>query len=426
MLFNSIAAPRSGVDMAQFILDIPDALDAFAWRCAWQLAIKSHEMLHSAIQWSVGGVPVLVAEEAGATAEALAWTDYDYRDLPPSKRELAFEAFLAADRERGVNFSQPPMMRVSTFRTGDSHCRVVWSLHHVLLDGHAVFTVLREVFQCYRRLVGGQPLTLRPSVPFASYIAWAQTQDRAPARAFWTRELSGCQRPLQLPAVAPAMRGFPHERYRELHDVLPREATLALRTIAERLRVTPNTVMVAVWARVLGRWCDTDDVLFTAARSSRHVPLPGVHDIVGPLLNLVPVRIRLSARTEFAAVLLELRRQQVEARPHEHTSLKTIQGWTEIPPSMPLSETTLLFENQTLGARLRTLKESWPGLKLQLRQQPSLPIVFSAFFEDMYLHLRLSFYEHQFTQAMIRRLLDEVLATTLRVVADPRLPVGRI
>ena len=60
---------------------------------------------------------------------------------------------------------QPPLMRLTLFQRAASEYRLVWSLHHAILDGRAFVLVLKEVFAFYQALQTGTPLRLPPPRP---------------------------------------------------------------------------------------------------------------------------------------------------------------------------------------------------------------------------------------------------------------------
>src|SRR5207248_11306055 len=77
--------------------------------------------------------------------------------------------------------------------------RVLWTFHHVLLDGWSVFQVLSDVFARYAELVAGQPAQPVARRPFREYLAWLAEQPAAEAQEFWRRVLRGFVAPTPLP-----------------------------------------------------------------------------------------------------------------------------------------------------------------------------------------------------------------------------------
>src|SRR2546423_10768832 len=54
MVFNSLAAPESGVDIEQLIMTLPEELSAVGFRWAWEQVVGRHDVLRTAFRWDSG------------------------------------------------------------------------------------------------------------------------------------------------------------------------------------------------------------------------------------------------------------------------------------------------------------------------------------------------------------------------------------
>ncbi len=93
--------------------------------------------------------------------------------------------YLQSDRLRGFDLTHAPLMRLALFRLGEAEYHLIWTLHHILLDGRSFPLLLQEVFARYEALCQGQTLTLATPRPYRDYIEWLAHQDRASAKEFW-------------------------------------------------------------------------------------------------------------------------------------------------------------------------------------------------------------------------------------------------
>ena len=78
-------------------------------------------------------------------------------------------------------------MRLAVLRLAEKSWRVVWSFHHLLLDGWSVGRVLNEVLALYDAPPGKEPLRLDEPPLFRDYIAWLVEQGTAKARGLLAR-----------------------------------------------------------------------------------------------------------------------------------------------------------------------------------------------------------------------------------------------
>ncbi|HEU0078069.1 MAG TPA: AMP-binding protein, partial [Longimicrobiaceae bacterium] len=155
-----------------------------------------------------------------------------------------------------------------------------------------------------------------------------------PAREFWSRTLAGFEAPVLLPpGSAPAGEA---DEYRRAAAGLPAAASAALRSAARRHGLTLGDLVHGAWAVLLGRHAGEDDVVFGSVVSGRAVELPGAAEMVGVLVNTLPVRARIAAEAPRAGWLAGLQRDLREAREHEHTPLAEIQRVSGTGAGTPL------------------------------------------------------------------------------------------
>jgi NRPS condensation-like uncharacterized protein len=130
-LFHSLLAPESGVYFEQVSLDFQATLDTTALKHAWQKVVDRHSILRTSFYWEEVQKPLQVVHER----VSLPWVEEDWRHLSGADLQQQIEAFLLADRVRGFELSKPPLMRMTILRLGERQWRLVWSFHHIVLDG---------------------------------------------------------------------------------------------------------------------------------------------------------------------------------------------------------------------------------------------------------------------------------------------------
>jgi hypothetical protein len=84
--------------------------------------------------------------------------------------------------------------------------------------------------------------------------------------------------------------------------------------------------------------------------------------VVGLFVNPLPVRVKIDPQDFILSCLKELQAQQVEARQYEYSPLVEVQGWSEVPRSLPLFESLVVFENYPSDA---SLQEKIHNLKVE-------------------------------------------------------------
>ena len=365
LLFHTLYAPESGVYVEQLRCTLAGDLDREAFRRAWQLVVDRHAILRTAFLWERRSKPL---QFVCARVE-LPWEEQDWRGLPPQEQDARLAAFLATDRARGFELGKAPLMRLALLRVADDAWRLVWSHHHVLLDGWSLPLLLKDVMLFYEGGIHGHEIALERPRPYRDFIAWLQRQDRAEIEAFWRRALRGFQASTSLGVDRPARRetGGPAGNGAEQRLDLSRAATGTLEQLARARGSTLSTLVQGMWAVLLSRYSGEDDVLFGTTMSGRSAPIAGIEFMLGLFINTVPVRVRVPRHEPVLAWLQELHRQFVELRQYEASPLVDVQGWSEVPRGQPLFESLLVFENYPIdrvlprGGRLSVRGRSGPG-----------------------------------------------------------------
>ncbi|HSU14717.1 non-ribosomal peptide synthase/polyketide synthase [Longimicrobium sp.] len=344
MLFHTLDAPEAGAYAERLVLRTRGALDADAFRRAWQLMVDRHAALRTAFVWENVPQPL----QAVLRKAELPFAFHDWSAEPDAEARL--EEMLREEGERPFALGRPPLLRVMLARLPEGEHVLAVSMHHALTDGWSLSIVLGELFTAYAAYLDGVEPELPARRPFREYIAWLARRDPVAAEAFWRQRLAGFRAPTPVPLdAAPERAGMSPEAYGRAQQVVAPALGEALREAARRRRVTLNTLLHAAWAALLARHTGTGDVVFATTVSGRPPELPGVEGMVGMFLNTLPVRIPVDGDAPVDAWLAAVQDRAGEATRHEHVPLTDIRAWTELPAGAPLFETLFVLENHPAG-----------------------------------------------------------------------------
>ncbi|MCP4660259.1 MAG: amino acid adenylation domain-containing protein, partial [bacterium] len=348
MLFHTLAAPASEIYCEQLDWALRGPLDLRAFRSAWERVVERYGVLRSSFVWEDLKRPLQIVHRR----VALPFSEHDWRDLGPGEQQDRLAATLAAERERGFQLAQAPLMRLTVVRLGDESYRVVWTSHHLLLDGWSMPLLLEEVFAFYQGYCSGREIERPLPRPYRDYIAWLAGRDPAPAAEYWRRRLAGFTQPTPLPLAAGEIEaGDGRQEERELR--LPAASTARLCALARGRQLTLNTLVQGAWALVLARTTGEDDVAFGTVDSGRPESLPGADGIIGLMINTLPVRVRIRPDEPLRPWLERLQEEIAESRRFGTTPLVEIRSFSEVPSELPLFDTILAFQNYPIRPELR-------------------------------------------------------------------------
>ncbi|AGK75413.1 CchlH [Streptomyces microflavus DSM 40593] len=231
------------------------------------------------------------------------------------------EALRTRDRESGFDPGEPPLIRLTVVRLPDGRDGLLLSYHLLLWDGWSREILLRDLFEAYEALAAGEPWDATPAVPgFEAYARTLAAKDPAVGERFWAEHLAGLPGPTLLAGPAPALS---EELPQPIVHTLSAELTELLREAARVHGVTLNSVLTGAFGLLLGARTGRSDAVFGVTVSGREGE--GHGDIVGVLLNTVPMWTRARPEETVGAYLSAVQAARVAAMDHEHLGLGEIQ-----------------------------------------------------------------------------------------------------
>ena len=164
---------------------------------------------------------------------------------------------------------------------------LVWTRHHLLVDGWSAQLVIGELHRAYTALRHGRPWHTRPDPGMAAYVAWLQKQNAAASVAHWRSALADAPLNPGLEAVRSIARGG--RSARRIAARFTPERREGLTKCAAANQLTLSTLIHGAWAAVLASLEGHPRVTFGSTVSGRPADLPGQDRIVGNLINTVPI-----------------------------------------------------------------------------------------------------------------------------------------
>jgi amino acid adenylation domain-containing protein/non-ribosomal peptide synthase protein (TIGR01720 family) len=415
LVFHSMLGSGTDAYHEQVTCSIRGPLDAAAFRRAWTAVLDRHGALRTSIHWTEQAQ----ARQVVHRQVPLPWTELDWCGIPTAEQAGRLEALTHEDWLRGFDLARPPLFRLTLVRmAGDLH-HLVWSNHHVILDGWSRAAAFREVIAVYQAEVAGAPAELPPAPHLDDYMAWLRGQDRARAQEFWRAQLAGFGSPTPLPPAPEAARSKPRADAGHATTVrsLPEASTTALREAGRRHGLTMSTLVNGAWALLLGRYTGEREVLFGTTVAGRPYEVPGVEQMVGLFINTLPLRLRLDSGLPLIAWLRQCQQQIAELREHEYSSLVDVQGLSAVPRGTPLFDSIVVVENypQAISGSFET--EGLSIGDLRAREQTHYPLTLAVSVGDR-LHLRLVYPAGQYDAETADRILAHLERLLAGLTAD--------
>ncbi len=359
MLFHALLDSSSDNYFEQMRLKISGELNITALQESLNSLAKRYAVLRTLFVHEGYERPLQVVLKTGT----IAVEQEDLREINEEAQKDRVSAWQAADKARGFELSRPGgLMRVGVLQLAEDSYELIWSHHHILMDGWCMGIILNEFRQLYSSYVKGKPIKLSDTEPYSNYIGWLQEQDSKAALDYWKDYLKDYEGGRQLPVrrtaeqkeqkepkeqKAPQAGEQPSylQGSRELE--LSRDRTNQLQAICGRLGITLSTLLQGAWGLLLGRYHGDQDVVFGSVVSGRGAPVSGIETMVGLLINTIPVRVQAGHGTEgtktIGELLQELQESALVSEAWHHCPLAHIQSVSKA--GSQLFDHLMVFEN---------------------------------------------------------------------------------
>ncbi|MEO9061203.1 MAG: amino acid adenylation domain-containing protein, partial [Nitrosospira sp.] len=418
MLFHTLESPGTGLYVTQLNVAV-EGLEPERLAEAWQAMIARHPVLRTGFLWQAGLARPLqiVYRQADTPVVQLDWRGMD-------GVESRIAAYADEDLKHEFNFLTPPVARLSLIRLSEDRYQLIWTKHHILLDGWGDSLLISDWLRAY----AGETLPA-PGPGYGHYVRWLAQQDAEATQAFWKAELKRVEGPTLLSnALHTAGRADnPGKRtgYTQIYTHLSIEETSDLKVFVQRERVTLNTLVQAAWGQLLQRYTGRDDVIFGVTVAGRSPNLPKSDEILGLFINTIPVPVERRSDLTVSEYLAMLQTLNARLREHEHTSLADVQRWAG-SPGQPLFDSIVVFENYPIAETLRS--NELYGLRfgdIEGKGLTGYAMDLQVVVGDM-LEIEYSYGRNDFTDEFVLELRSHMEFLLREMMAHPQRPVGEL
>ncbi len=350
MLFHALYDSSSTAYFEQISYRLKGKLEVSLVEKAIQKLSQRHDILRTVFLYENMDRPIQVVLKE--IVPEVIFEDIKTIDTEEEK-EAYIRNFKDRDKKRSFDLSKDTLMRVSILQLSDIDYEVIWSHHHILMDGWCLGILMTEFSQIYHSLAENNSPTLPQVTPYSRYIDWLESQDKEQSRKYWSKYLSSYDEIASIPKSKEkkiSAGSYRNERYISNISV---EKTRKLSQISGKMGVTLNTIIQTVWGILLSKYNNKKDVVFGAVVSGRPSQIAGIESIVGLFINTIPVRIQYDKNTQFDALLEQVQKEALKSESHHYYPLAEIQAASEL--KQKLIDHIIIFENYPIGEQIEKL-----------------------------------------------------------------------
>ncbi|MEJ7558100.1 MAG: non-ribosomal peptide synthase/polyketide synthase [Pedobacter sp.] len=369
MLFHGLYDGRAGSYVEQLSCDVIGVKDPKVIFNSWNDLLARHSILRSSFHYDEFAVPIqCVYREA-----TLPITELDYRNISSSEQLIALEEYQLADRARGFDFKDAPLMRLAFIRLSADRYRMLLTYHHILFDGWSLPILLEEFLNTYDLLSSGIEALRFEEDRYEDYIRYIESRDKFAAELYWKKYLQRVEQPTLLPFIGATLeRTKGAGVYKAEHLRFGFKQTSRISDYAHTHHLTLNTIMQGIWSFLLHRYTGSKDILYGVIVSGRPEELPGVEQRVGMYINTLPLHSIIEENQPITEWLQAIQNGQVSSRQYQYTPLQDIQRWTGVQGD--LFDSLLVFENYPVSKVISSAQWSLQVENVQIQEQVNYPL----------------------------------------------------
>lgn len=243
------------------------------------------------------------------------------------------------DRELGPRLGESFVQFTVAKQKGTDNHRIFVRMSHAQYDGVCFPRILNALQSGYR----GDSIASTPS--FANYVRASAGTVTSDHYQHWKSLLDGSS------MTEIVRRNGPNYR-RSAGATMKLKRNIRLPCITNG-SITMATIIKAAWAYVLAQLSARSDILFGHTISGRNAAVEGVEAIVGPCLNVVPVRVQFEPQWTALDLFRHLQDQQVANMPYEALGFREIIKHCTTWPDWTNFTTTVQHQNVGRGSDIQ-------------------------------------------------------------------------
>lgn len=308
MLFHTLSHPQLDNYLVQTLWHYPCDINPEAMEHSWQQASEQQAVFRTAYEWH---------NRASSPQQRLCeHSDFGFhwhniRHLTSQQQQQEIARIIEQDRAQPFDLSKPGSLRAHWFALGEQQHQLLFSHHHILLDGWSLSLLLNAIDHLYQQQISNNEVPAFQSPPsneqvpneqvpnvqapnIQAFIDFAQRQNFTEAKAFFARLLAQGDISSRLPVqgVAKSLNELkPITNQRTQQQELNASVTASLATAAKQHGVTLGALILLAAGLVQSANDNGANTVFGTILSGRN-HLPELTNTPGMLASTLPVIFR--------------------------------------------------------------------------------------------------------------------------------------
>jgi amino acid adenylation domain-containing protein len=346
-------------------IEISGDLDCGILNLAFQEVLKRHDALRSF--FSADGKFFFIKE---FSPQSISFVDFSLK--PDAK--ILLEELKATQVSKKFDLTAGPCFEGTLVKFSDSQYYFLINAHHIICDGWSFAILLTEMTTIYSALKKNVQFSFDTAAQFADYAIEEKRHGlNHTQKQYWLKQFA---KPLAVKKIPldfsrPAYRTYDSQR---LDFEVPESVVKVLKKFGASQGSSFYTVLMSAFQVLLSKLTHSSELVVGMASATQSAT--GQHDLIGHLVNLLPLRSEINQELKLKEFIKILRSQMLDAFEHQQFSFGSLLkelNITRDPSEIPLVNIVFNIDQQTpdqgmrfdgLSARYSTIPRQFENFEL--------------------------------------------------------------
>jgi aryl carrier-like protein len=314
------------------------------------------------------------------------------------------------DREDGPRLGESYLQFTVAKQSGTNLHRIIMRMSHAQYDGVCLPSILGALQAGYK----GHSIPPTPS--FSTYVRDTARSTTDDHYVYWKDLLKGS-------SITEIVRRRRPNYSRGTDAPTALKRIVHISSLAAE-NITSATIIKAAWSIVLAKWSAESDIVFGNVISGRNAAVLGVESIIGPCVNLIPVRVNIRPGWTVLDLLHNVQDQQVAAMPYESLGFREIIKHCTTWPDWTNFSTVCQHQNIQRQTQMQIGRNDYTlGAVGSQEDFADLTILSTPQHDDL-IEISLIFTSNSgLTRSYVEEIFEALVNTSIRFSTDPQEPL---
>jgi amino acid adenylation domain-containing protein len=296
----------------QLLFELNGDLDVLQFEKAWQFLIQLYEILRTNF----------VSNNFGEVFQDISdHIDFkiNYREIRKDINEIR-DDLLKEDVQHKFNLSDDELIRVYLIKYDEKKWIVLFSFHHIILDGWSLGVLFNSLKEIYHSLINANEISETKVLQFSDFSTWLTQKDNNEDKEFWKlylKDVSDNKLPFPINTtmnrtISEYSISFNSTEQRKINEFIHSN------------KVTLNSVLSSAWGIGLSEYFNQKDITFGVVFSGRQATLENIENSLGLFINTLPIRVKTSNNSTISETIKNIHSDFINIIPHSYYPLTNI------------------------------------------------------------------------------------------------------